>query len=82
MVDYTEGQQAAIDHRDGHLQIIACAGSGKTEVIVERVKGLLKDGVEPSGIIAFTFTDKAAAELKTRIQEAISLEGLEIYRLS
>ena len=34
---FTPAQQQAIDHRDGHLQIIACAGSGKTQVLVERI---------------------------------------------
>ena len=68
---FTEDQQRAIDHRVGNLQLIACAGSGKTEVVARRVANLLKPGragaVAPRNIIAFTFTDEAAAELKKRI---------------
>ena len=50
-----------------HIQIIACAGSGKTETLALRVAHLLVHGIEPESIIAFTFTEKAAAELKQRI---------------
>ena len=72
-MSFTEAQQRAIQHIDGNLQIIACAGSGKTEVIARRVVTLLKPiddgggGCSPANIVAFTFTDKAAAELKDRI---------------
>ena len=53
---------------DEPLQIIACAGSGKTQVISQRIaKILAQPGVEPRNVIAFTFTEKAAAELKERI---------------
>lgn len=60
---------AAVRHRGGHLQIIASAGSGKTEVVSQRVADLLADGVPPTGIVAFTFTERAAAELRQRIAE-------------
>ena len=58
---------AAVKHRGSHLQIIASAGSGKTEVVSQRVADLLADGVPPAGIVAFTFTERAAAELRHRI---------------
>lgn len=58
---------AAVEHRGSHLQIIASAGSGKTEVVSQRVVSLLRDGVAPRSIVAFTFTEKAAAEMKDRI---------------
>lgn len=64
---FTEQQIAAIEHRGGNLQLIACAGSGKTEVVARRVATLISSGVKPAEIIAFTFTDKAAGELKDRI---------------
>ncbi|WP_420957156.1 ATP-dependent helicase [Burkholderia gladioli] len=70
---FTKSQIAAIDHLSGNLQLIACAGSGKTEVVAQRVVKLLQPvslggaGCHPENIIAFTFTDKAAAELKERI---------------
>jgi DNA helicase-2/ATP-dependent DNA helicase PcrA len=59
---------AAVRHRGGHLQIIASAGSGKTEVVAQRVADLLaEEGADPRGIVAFTFTERAANELKERI---------------
>lgn len=66
-MNLTESQTNAIHHDDSNLQLIACAGSGKTEVIARRVAHLLKNGYRPSNIVAFTFTEKAAAELKERI---------------
>jgi DNA helicase II / ATP-dependent DNA helicase PcrA len=54
-------QVAAIDHRSTHLQIIACAGSGKTEVMARRVTSFIEEGAPPNAIIAFTFTERAAA---------------------
>ncbi len=65
-------QQKVIAHRDGHLQVIACAGAGKTEAISRRVASLILDGAEPSQVIAFTFTDRAAQSLKTRITKRIA----------
>ncbi len=50
-----------------HIQIIACAGSGKTETLARRVAHLLAHDVKPESIVAFTFMEKAAAELKQRI---------------
>lgn len=58
----------AVAHRGGHVQIIASAGSGKTEVVAQRVASLLADGEDPASIVAFTFTEKAATELKERIR--------------
>lgn len=60
---------AAVRHRGGHVQIIAAAGSGKTEVVSQRVADLLASGMAPAGIVAFTFTERAAAELRQRIAE-------------
>jgi len=64
-----------VTYRDGHLQIIACAGAGKTETISLRVASLLADSVAPEGIIAFTFTEKAGRELKSRIEKKVSEES-------
>ena len=66
-MNFTKAQLAAIDHSTTNLQLIACAGSGKTEVVARRVANLLKNGLAPRNIIAFTFTDKGAGELKERI---------------
>ena len=68
---FTDEQRAAIAHDGRNLQLIACAGSGKTEVVAQRVVHLLRPdrsgSLRPENIIAFTFTEKAAAELKDRI---------------
>jgi DNA helicase II / ATP-dependent DNA helicase PcrA len=62
---------AAVLHRGSHLQIIASAGSGKTKVVAQRFAGLMADGADPAGIIAFTFTERAADELKARISARV-----------
>jgi DNA helicase-2/ATP-dependent DNA helicase PcrA len=59
-----------IAHRGGHLQVVACAGAGKTEAISRRVAALIEEGVEPSQIVAFTFTERAAEGLKTQYRWA------------
>jgi len=67
----TAPQKKAVAHSKGNLQLIACAGSGKTEVVARFVANILNPTttpkVVPANIIAFTFTEKAAAELKERI---------------
>jgi len=81
----TPEQARAINHPGGNLQLIACAGSGKTEVVARRVANLLKPGpnaLQPRNIIAFTFTEKAAAELKERIVERCRQELGEICGLA
>jgi DNA helicase-2/ATP-dependent DNA helicase PcrA len=62
----------AVLHRGSHLQIIASAGSGKTEVVAQRFAELMADGADPPGIIAFTFTERAAQELKARISARVA----------
>lgn len=62
---------AAVRHRGSHLQIIAGAGSGKTEVVAQRVVDLLANGTSAESIVAFTFTERAAAELKARIARRV-----------
>ncbi len=60
-------QVRAIEHYTRRLQIPACAGSGKTEVLARRAVRLLTEDRDPAGLIAFTFTEKAARERKARI---------------
>jgi DNA helicase-2/ATP-dependent DNA helicase PcrA len=69
MLNYTHEQLEAINTIGDNLQIIACAGSGKTQVISQRIVNILKSeaGIQPRNIVAFTYTEKAAAELKTRV---------------
>ena len=72
----TTFQKQAISYSGGNLQLIACAGSGKTEVVAQRVAHLLtkqgKGRLQPRNVVAFTFTNKAAAELKERIIQRVS----------
>jgi len=60
-----------MQHRGSDLQLIACAGSGKTETVARRVAGLIDEGVSPDAIVAFTFTERAALELKDRILKRV-----------
>lgn len=62
---------AASESKASHIQIIASAGAGKTETISQRVAKLIRSGVQPSEIVAFTFTVKAAEEIKERIRERV-----------
>lgn len=84
-MNYTAEQLEAIGTTDKNLLIIACAGSGKTQVISERVVNILKQGTPPARIIAFTYTEKAAGELQARIlklcrEQLPELKGLaEMY---
>ena len=64
-------QKRVVDHRGSHLQVIACAGSGKTESISQRVAALVEEGASPESIVAFTFTERAASELKDRIYRRV-----------
>ncbi|AGO59999.1 ATP-dependent helicase [Ferroplasma acidarmanus] len=73
-INLTDEQEKAIAHKSGRLRVIACPGSGKTEVIARRVAKLIKDGEKPEGIVAITFTEKAAEELKTRIRKILDVE--------
>src|SRR3954471_5673251 len=83
MMTYTPAQAEAIASVDEPLQIIACAGSGKTQVISQRIAAILaQPGVDPRNVIAFTFTEKAAAELKERILSIIETERGEITGLA
>jgi DNA helicase II / ATP-dependent DNA helicase PcrA len=80
MMDYLNSlnppQREAVEHTDGPLMIIAGAGSGKTRVLTYRIAHLIHaKGVDPFHILSLTFTNKAASEMKHRIEALIGLEA-------
>src|SRR5687767_3815433 len=75
MQDYLKGlnerQREAVLHTDGPLMIVAGAGSGKTKVLTTRIAHLMSKGVDAFNILALTFTNKAAAEMKERVEHIL-----------
>ncbi|OJU40606.1 MAG: DNA helicase [Microbacterium sp. 69-10] len=80
---FTASQEAAITDVTNTLQLIACAGSGKTQVLAQRIARILaQPGIRPGNVIAFTFTEKAAAELKERVHSVVRAELGEVVGLA
>src|SRR5580704_3568381 len=71
LAQLTDVQREAVQHVDGPLLVLAGPGSGKTRVITCRVANLIAQGIRPASILAITFTNKAAGEMRQRVEAIV-----------
>ena len=74
--ELTQEQYAAATDPAPEVLCLACAGSGKSRTLAYRIARLIANGEDPQGIVAFTFTDKAAESIKRRVSEALQASGI------
>ena len=77
--DLNSSQKEAVLHPKGPCLVIAGAGSGKTRVLTYRIAHLIKQGIDPFSILALTFTNKAAKEMKNRIEGIVGTEARSLW---
>ena len=71
-------QRNAVEHQGGPLLVVAGPGSGKTRVIIERIIYLTGKGIKPAELLCLTFSEKAAEEMKQRLEKVIDVYEMDV----